>query len=102
MILPDVNVLIYAFHKDAPEHATCNPWPTAVVASDARFGLSRLALAALVRVTTNPRYHPGPSVRPKPSRSATISSPDPSCHVVGAGKRHWEFFAHLFARRYHR
>ena len=48
MILPDVNVLIYAFRKDVPEHATCNPWLTNVVAAHDRFGLSPLALNALV------------------------------------------------------
>jgi predicted nucleic acid-binding protein len=61
VILPGVNVLIYAFRKDAPEHAVCNPWLTGVVAGDARFGVSRLALGALVRVTTNPRVYAEPS-----------------------------------------
>jgi predicted nucleic acid-binding protein len=37
MILPDVDVLIYAFRADTPEHASCNPWLTAVVGSDAWF-----------------------------------------------------------------
>ena len=37
MMLPDVNVLIYAFRKDAPQHAVCNPWLTAVVAGAGRF-----------------------------------------------------------------
>jgi len=26
MILPDVNVLIYAFRKDLPQHRVCRPW----------------------------------------------------------------------------
>jgi uncharacterized protein len=38
MILPDVNVLIYAFRKDVPQHAVCRPWLTNPVESDARFG----------------------------------------------------------------
>ena len=55
MILPDVNVLIYAFRKDLPQHAVCRAWLADVVASDARFGLSPVMLAAAVRITTNLR-----------------------------------------------
>ena len=95
MILPDVNVLIYAFRKDVPEHATCNPWLTAVVASDARFGLSRLALAALVRITTNPRYHPGPSSPEEAFTFCDYLLAQPNCHVVEPGERHWEIFQRI-------
>jgi uncharacterized protein len=55
MILPDVNVLIYAFRADVTQHVTCRPWLAEVVASDARFGVSPLALSAVVRIATNPR-----------------------------------------------
>jgi hypothetical protein len=60
MILPDVNGLICAFRRDMPHHATCRQWLHDVVTSDARFGMSPLALAALVRVTTNPRAYRTP------------------------------------------
>ncbi len=58
MILPDVNVLIYAFREGVPEHAVCRSWLDGVVESDTRFGISPLALAAVVRVTTNLRTYP--------------------------------------------
>jgi predicted nucleic acid-binding protein len=61
MILPDVNVLIYAFRRDLPQHAVCRAWLAGVVMSDARFGLSPLVLGAVVRVTTNPRVYRMPS-----------------------------------------
>lgn len=37
MILPDVNVLIYAFRRDLPQHAVCRARLAGVVMSDARF-----------------------------------------------------------------
>ena len=61
MILPDVNVLIYAFRKDVPQHAVCRRWRAGVVESEARFGLSPMVLSAAVRVTTNPRIYKMPS-----------------------------------------
>ena len=95
MILPDVNVLIYAFRKDAPEHAMCNPWLTAVVASDARFGLSRLALAALVRITTNRRFHREPSVPAEAFAFCDYLLAQPNCNVVEPGEGHWEIFQRI-------
>jgi hypothetical protein len=95
VILPDVNVLIYAFRKDVPEHATCNPWLTAVVASDARFGLSQLALAALVRITTNARFHRGPSSLAEAFTFCDYLLAQPNCHVVEPGERHWEIFQRI-------
>jgi len=61
MILPDVNVLIYAFRQEVPQHAICRAWLDGVVVGIERFGVSPLALAALVRVTTNRRIYTSPS-----------------------------------------
>jgi toxin-antitoxin system PIN domain toxin len=95
MILPDVNVLIYAFRRDAPEHALCNPWLTAVIASDARFGMSPLALAALVRITTNPRSYREPSSLAEAFAFCDCLLGQPHCRVVEPGERHWDVFQRL-------
>jgi hypothetical protein len=95
VILPDVSVLIYALRKDAPEHAVCNPWLTAVVASDVRFGLSKLALAALVRVTTNARTYREPSSLAETFTFCDYLLAQPNCHLVEPGGRHWEIFRRL-------
>jgi toxin-antitoxin system PIN domain toxin len=95
VILPDVNVLIYAFRKDVPEHAICNLWLTAVVASDARFGLSRLALAALIRITANARLLRGPSSLAEAFTFCDYLLAQPNCHAVEPGERHWEIFQRL-------
>jgi uncharacterized protein len=61
MILPDVNILIYAFRADLPHHAVCRSWLAEAVSSGARFGLSLAVLSAVVRITTNPRAVEAPS-----------------------------------------
>ncbi|MBM3526596.1 MAG: type II toxin-antitoxin system VapC family toxin [Alphaproteobacteria bacterium] len=95
MILPDVNVLIYAFRQDVPEHAICRPWLEDVVRSEARFGISPLTLAAVVRVTTNTR----PFRLPSPIAEAFGFCQDllaqPQCQVVEPGERHWNIFQRL-------
>jgi uncharacterized protein len=95
MILPDVNVLIYAFRKDTPEHAVCNPWLTGIAAGDARFGISRLALGALVRITTNHRSYRAPATLAEAFAFCDVLLSQPNCQIVEPGERHWEIFQRL-------
>ena len=43
MILPDVNVLIYAFRQGVPQHEVCRRWLDRVVGDETRFGISPLS-----------------------------------------------------------
>jgi uncharacterized protein len=95
MILPDVNVLIYALRKDVPQHAICRPWLDSVVRSDVRFGLSPLVLSAVVRITTNPRSHPIPTTIDDAIGFCEDMLGQPHCHVVEPGERHWDIFKRL-------
>ena len=95
MILPDVNVLIYAFRRDAPHHAVCNSWLAGVVAGEARFGISLLTLSALVRVTTNLRAFPEPSTLAEAFTFCDYIVSQPNCQTVEPGERHWDIFKRL-------
>ena len=95
MILPDVNVLIYAFRQDVPQHAICRPWLNGVVLGDARFGVSPLALSALLRVTTNPRAYSTPSATEDAFGFCEDLLAQPHCQVVEPGERHWDIFKQL-------
>ena len=95
MILPDVNVLIYAFREDVPQHAHCNAWLKAVVASDSAFGIAPLTLAAVVRVTTNARTYTEPSSLEEVFRFGNFLLGQPHCQVVEPGERHWDIFQRL-------
>lgn len=55
MVLPDVNVLIYAHREDLPQHAAAREWLDTTVSADEPFGLSELVLSGFLRVVTNPR-----------------------------------------------
>src|SRR5260370_18775065 len=95
MILPDVNVLIYAFRRDLPQHAVCRAWLAGVVMSDARFGLSPLVLGAVVRVTTNPRVYRTPSTIEEAFGYCKNLLGQPHCQIVEPGERHWDIFNRL-------
>lgn len=95
MILPDVNILIYAFRADAPQHVAARRWLTDAVASDAPFGVSRLALSALVRITTNGRLPREPSTLDEGFAFCNALLEAPNCRPVEPAERHWEIFERL-------
>lgn len=95
MLLADVNVLVYAFRADAPDHAAYRAWLDGVVNSDAAYGVADLVLSGFVRVVTHPRIFTPPA----PIRSALafveVLREQPNCVPVAPGSRHWEIFARL-------
>ena len=62
MTLADVNVLLYAFREDSLRHGACRAWLDETISKPDGFGVSKLALAAVVRITTSARYFPHPSL----------------------------------------
>jgi uncharacterized protein len=95
MILPDVNVLIYAFRKDVPEHNLCKAWLESAASSATRFGVSPLALAALVRITTAPRVQPSKGSRDEAFAFCDALLAQPNCEIVEPGPRHWDIFKRI-------
>jgi uncharacterized protein len=95
MILPDVNVLINAFRTDVREHTLCRRWLDDVVLGETRFGLSPLALGALIRVTTNRRAYSEPSTLDEAFGFCDDLLAQPHCQIVEPGERHWDIFRRL-------
>lgn len=59
MIVPDVNLLLYAVVDAFPEHAAARSWWEARLNGEAEVGLAGPALFGFVRIATNPRVlHP--------------------------------------------
>jgi toxin-antitoxin system PIN domain toxin len=95
VILPDVNVLIYAFRQDVPQHAICRAWLNGVIMGDARFGVSPLVLSAVVRITTNPRSYRMPSTLEDAFGFCEDILGQPHCQIVEPRERHWDIFKRL-------
>jgi len=55
MVLPDVNVLVYAFRSDVPQHELHRGFLLGLVEGDEAFGPSGSVLSGFVRVVTHPR-----------------------------------------------
>ncbi len=95
MILPDVNVLVYAHRKDTPHHGEYERWLLEVVNGNEAFGLADQVLSGFIRVVT----HPGVFRDPSPLETALEFSERlhdaPNRVEVIPGARHWEIFCRL-------
>ena len=61
MILPDVNVLIYAFRSDSSRHSEYKEWLENAVDGSEAYGISPQVLASFLRICTHPRIFLRPS-----------------------------------------
>jgi toxin-antitoxin system PIN domain toxin len=97
MILPDVNILIYAHRADAPNHAAYRQWLEDEINSDQAFGLSELVLSAFLRIVTHPRIFDPPSEMAVAMAFANQIRQRPNCVLISPSPRHWSIFTRLCA-----
>ncbi len=95
MILPDANVLVYAFRPDAREHGRYKDWLEGVVNGPAAYGISPQVLASVVRIATHPRIFVHPSSLESVLEFASVLLAQPQCSVIHPGPRHWEIFCKI-------
>lgn len=95
MILPDVNVLVYAHREDAPQHSAYLRWWEERASSDQAFGMADLVLSGFLRVATHPRIFSPPSTLEAALRFVQEIKALPNCVEIQPGPRHWEIFLRL-------
>lgn len=95
MLLPDVNVLVYAHRNDVPDHNRYRLWLESVLEGDAAYALSAIVLSGFLRIVT----HPGVFAEPTPLETALRFVAEvrerPNCVLVAPGERHWDIFQRL-------
>ena len=97
MILPDVNILVYAFRSDAADHARHAAWLAGVVNAPAAYGISPQVLASVVRVCTHPKIFARPSRVQQALEFCDTLLRQPNATVIEPGPRHWSIFRDLCA-----
>jgi len=95
VILPDVNVLIYAFRSDSPGHARYRRWLESVANGDSAFGMAPQVLSSVVRICTHPRIFTRPSQLEEVLGFCDVLLGLPHCQVIQPGSRHWDIFTNL-------
>ncbi len=98
MLMPDVNILVYAHREDTREHLEHAEWLSELATGDEPFALSELVLQGFVRVVTNPKILARPSSLDQAFVFVEELRRCPTCHLVRPGPRHWNIFVNLCRR----
>jgi toxin-antitoxin system PIN domain toxin len=95
VLLPDVNVLVYAHREDVPEHERYRDWLTALINAPTAYGICDLALSGFLRVVTHPKVFRDPS--PLEAALAFVAQvrDQPNCVSISPGPMHWGIFVGL-------
>jgi toxin-antitoxin system PIN domain toxin len=95
MILPDVNVLIYAHREESDRHEEFRKWLEGVMRGGSAYGVSDIVLSGCLRVLTHPRIFNPPTPAPLAMAFVRQLREDRHAVVISPGPRHWEIFRAL-------
>lgn len=95
MLMPDVNVLVYAHRTESPDHQRYAEWLTGVATGLEPFALSELVLHGFLRVVTNPRIFLPASTMAQAFEFVDALTIMPGCVLIRPAARHWNIFRRL-------
>jgi uncharacterized protein len=98
LILPDVNVLVYAHRRDADRHADYRIWLEQVMNADQTYGVADLVLSGFLRIVTHPKVFKEPTPLPQAVAFCAALRSRPNATVLSPGQRHWQIFTDLCTR----
>jgi uncharacterized protein len=98
MDLLDVNVLVNAHRRDAPDHRSFLKYVETLTRSAGPFAVPSVVFSGYLRVTTHPRVFSPPSKLDAAVIFAEQLRSLPQCIVLGPGARHWDIFVDLCRR----
>jgi len=95
VLLPDVNVLVYAHRAESPEHGRYADWLRALASGTEPFGLSELGGSAFVRIVTNPQIWDEPTTIEDALQFMGNLRRRSNARLLTHGRASWEIFAKL-------
>lgn len=97
MIVPDVNVLVYAHREDTAQHVRYADWLAGVVAGADELGLVEAALTGFLRVVTHPRIFAEPATSAEALAFVTTLRGGSHARALAATDATWRHFADIAA-----
>ena len=88
MIVPDINLLIYAHFSGAPNHARASEWWSELTSGQERVGIPWIVAVGFLRVSTNPRAMTTPLSTGQATQTVTQWFVHPHVASLLPGKEH--------------
>jgi toxin-antitoxin system PIN domain toxin len=89
MILLDANLLLYAYHPQAPEHRRAAQWLESAFSGEDPVGLAWITIWAFIRIVTNSRVFERPLGTDEAVAIAGGWLSQPSAVLLEPGERYW-------------
>jgi toxin-antitoxin system PIN domain toxin len=98
VILLDANVLLYAYHRRAPQHARCRAWLETALSGSTPVRLAWMTILAFLRISTSPRVFERPLTLAEAEAAVTGWLSVPHVATLEPGERYWAVLCDLLAR----
>ncbi len=95
MIIPDINLLVYAYNADAPDHPAAKQWLETVLNESVDVGLPWAVTIGFIRLTTHTRVLVRPYTAAQAVGVVRAWFAVPSVRAVAPGPRHLDILEEL-------
>jgi toxin-antitoxin system PIN domain toxin len=95
MIVPDINLLVYAYNSDAPDHRRAQAWWEACLTEDRLIGLPWAVILGYLRLMTNRSVLVDPFTAQEAIGHVRSWLERPQVQILQPGPRHLELLADL-------
>lgn len=95
MIVPDLNLLVYATNLDAPLHEAARRWWEDCLRGDEAVGLAWVVLLGFVRLTTRQGILPSPLTFEQAAGLVDEWLDQPPTVIIHPGDQHWRIIKEL-------
>jgi uncharacterized protein len=95
VLIPDINLLVYAYNSDAPEHAKAKRWWEETLSGETTVGLPWTVLLGFIRIMTSRRILIDPMPMDEAIAHVRSWMAQPQTEVVHPGPRHLDLVGRL-------
>jgi uncharacterized protein len=96
MIIPDINLLIYAYNEAAPHHARARAWWEGLLQREHPIGIPWVVTLGFIRLVTHPRVLNEPLTPDAALQCVEVWLEQPTVQVLDPGPRHLVLVRSLF------
>ena len=98
MIIPDINLLVYAYNSDAPEHRKARAWLESALSETRPIALPWVVLLGFIRIMTSRRILVSPLTSAEAITHVRTWLDQPQAHIIHPGPRHLDLLEDLAGR----
>jgi len=98
VVVPDINLLVYAYNRAAPEHVRARLWWEELLSSDTPVAIPWVVTLGFIRLMSHPAVLQQPLSLSSCAGHVHEWFSCPNVRTVDPGRRHWSILVRLLSR----